>query len=84
MIYLLYTNDSILVGPDPEEISSIIKEIGKILDITNEEEVNDFLGVHIDRKENGEIHLTQPHLIHDILKELKFDETTKPKKMPMK
>ena len=72
-IYLLYTDDSILAGPDKDEITQIMKELkGAGLDITDEGNVEDFLGVNIDRKET-EIHLTQPHLIQQILKDLHLD-----------
>ena len=73
-MYILYTDDSILAGPDRNEIDSIIKDIKKAkLDITIEGDLQDFLGVNIDRKENGEIHLTQPHLIDQIIKDLRLD-----------
>jgi hypothetical protein len=32
-----------------------------------EGDIQDFLGVNIDRKDDGSIHLTQPHLIDQIL-----------------
>eukprot|EP00546_Thalassionema_frauenfeldii_P000512 CAMPEP_0178932584 /NCGR_PEP_ID=MMETSP0786-20121207/22717_1 /TAXON_ID=186022 /ORGANISM="Thalassionema frauenfeldii, Strain CCMP 1798" /LENGTH=505 /DNA_ID=CAMNT_0020609929 /DNA_START=184 /DNA_END=1701 /DNA_ORIENTATION=- len=34
----------------------------------------DFLGVNIDRKDDGSIHLTQPHLIDQIIKDLGLDD----------
>ena len=43
------------------------------LDVTEEGTLEDFLGVNIDRKEDGSIHLTQPHLIDQILKDLKLE-----------
>jgi hypothetical protein len=42
------------------------------LELTVEGDVSDFLGVKIDRKPNGEIHLTQPHLIDSILELLQL------------
>lgn len=84
MVYLLYTDDSILVGPNMDEIDESVEAISKLLEITDEGEVNDFLGVNIERKPNGEIHFTQPHLIDDILKELEFNNKTKTKSTPMK
>ena len=35
--------------------------------------MEDFLGVNIDQKPDGTVHLTQPHLVDQILKDLKFD-----------
>ena len=75
MIYALYTDDSILVGPSKNEIDEVIKQMKKInLDITDEGTLEDFLGVNIERKPNGDIHLTQPHLIDQILKDLRLDK----------
>jgi hypothetical protein len=64
VVYLLYTDDSILAGPSKKEIESVIQEIrdGK-LNITVEGDIQDFLGVNIERKADGTVHLTQPHLI---------------------
>jgi hypothetical protein len=44
--------------------------------------LQDFLGVNIEKKTDGTIHLTQPHLIDQILEDLKMTETTKPKTTP--
>ena len=74
VLYVLYTDDSILAGPDAKEIESIIEQMKAVkLDITIEGDLEDFLGVNITRKGN-EIHLTQPHLIDSILKDLRLDQ----------
>ena len=84
VMYVLYTDDSILAGPSEEEIDKVIEDIKKAkLDITIEGDLQDFLGVNIDRKPDGSIHLTQPHLIDQILKDLKMtDDKVKPKTTP--
>jgi hypothetical protein len=74
VIYVLYTDDSILAGPNQEEIDRVIEQIKAAgLDITVEGDVQDFLGVHITRMADGKINFTQPHLIDKILKELGLD-----------
>ena len=74
-MYVLYTDDSILAGPDEKEIDQIIKDMKKAkLDITVEGDIQDFLGVNIDRRQDGTINLTQPHLITQILKDLRLDK----------
>jgi len=40
------------------------------LDLTVEGDISDFLGVNIQRHEDGTVHLTQPYLIDSILEEL--------------
>ena len=44
------------------------------LNITEEGTLEDFLGVNIDRKADGTIHLTQPQLIDSILHDLRLLE----------
>jgi len=69
----MYTDDSILAGPDPTEIDKAIQDIKDAkLDITIEGDIQDFLGVNIERRPDGSIHLTQPHLIDQVLEDLKM------------
>lgn len=84
VIYALYTDDSIIAGPTQDEIEQVVNDIKRVgLNITVEGTLEDFLGVHIDRKEDGSIHLTQPHLIDRILQDLKMDNPDlKPKSTP--
>ena len=44
------------------------------LNVTNEGDIQDFRGVNIYCKPDGKIHLTQPHLIDQILNDLKMGE----------
>lgn len=84
VIYVLYTDDSILAGPDEQEVNNVIDQIRRAkLDITIEGDLTDFLGVNIDRKEDGSIHLTQPQLIDQILKDVGMqDSRVKSKDIP--
>ena len=83
-MYAIYTDNSMLVGPDPREINQIIAKMLKAnLDITIKGDLEDFLGVNIDRREDGTIHLTQPYLIDLILRDLNLDgEGVKTKPTP--
>ncbi len=70
-IYVLYTNDSILTRPDLKELDSIIEDMKQAgLELMVEGDISDFLGVNIQCHNDGMVHLTQPHLIDSILKEL--------------
>jgi hypothetical protein len=74
-MYALYTDDLILAGPDKQEIAQIITDLKKAkLNITEEGDLEDFIGVQIDRKKDGSVHLTQPALIDQILKDLRLDQ----------
>ena len=82
-IFVLYTDDSILAGPNAEELDHIIQQMMDIgLDLTVEKGIEDFLGVQIERINGGKsFKLSQPHLIKDILAELHLDPLkTKPKR----
>jgi hypothetical protein len=64
MMYLLNTDDSIFAGLDNKEIQHIINDLkAPNLDIKEEGDLEDFLGVRIEQKKDGSIHLTQPQLI---------------------
>jgi len=57
-LYALHTDDSILASPDNEEIKQIMRDMkGVGLDITDKEDVSDFLGVKIDKRPDGTIHM---------------------------
>jgi hypothetical protein len=86
ILYVLYTDDSIIAGPDKDEIYEIIKKIQKVgLNITVEGDLQDFLGINIQREDDGSIYLSQPHLIEQILRALRLDgETVKEKDTPAK
>ena len=84
-LYVLYTDDSLLAGPDKEEIEKVIDDLQTKakLAITVEGDLADFLGVSIDRRKDGSIHLTQPHLIDQIIKDLRLhDDNVKPRTTP--
>ena len=74
-IYLLYTNDTILAGPDKSKIDEVIEQQirGAKLNITVKGDLQDFLGIRITREAHGSVHFTQPHLIDKILKDLRLD-----------
>lgn len=77
-LYVLYTDDSLLAGPDPKEIEKVIDELQSKakLSITVEGDLADFLGVNIDRRKDGTIHMSQPHLIDQILDDLRLSDSS--------
>ena len=73
-VYVLYTDDSILAGLKKSKLDRIIEDMKKAgLKLTVRGGMSDFLGVQIERKPDGTIHLTQPHLINQILEDLRLD-----------
>jgi hypothetical protein len=56
VLYVLYTDDLILAGPDKKEIDQVIEEMRQAeLDFTIEGDLEDFLGVHIKQHVDGSI-----------------------------
>ena len=83
VIYVLYTDDSILFAPTQKEVDNCIADIKAAgLNITVEGDVKDFLGVNIERHPDGTVKFSQPHLINKILKALRIDTNTTPKDTP--
>lgn len=77
VILILYTDDTIITGPNVKAIDKAIKDISSLYEITSSDEVADFLGVNIDTNQaTGEILLTQKKLIQSILKDLGLAENS--------
>ena len=80
VLYVLYTDDYIILGIYPKERDKAVEDIKSAkLDITIEGDIQDFLGVNSDHKPDGTIHMTQPHLVDQILDNLKMGENVTPK-----
>ncbi|NER25784.1 MAG: hypothetical protein F6J96_34845, partial [Symploca sp. SIO1C2] len=85
VMYVLYTDDSLLAGPTKEEVDAVVRDIKAAkLDITEEGDIKDFLGVNIKRdEEQGTVTFTQPHLVDKILAATGlFHENAKTKETP--
>jgi hypothetical protein len=72
-VFILYTDDTILLGPDKDEIDLLVKRLSRSFKIEDQGDVSDYLGIKIDRKPVGTLEWTQPTLIQSILKHLKLD-----------
>ena len=65
-IILIYVDDVILVGPDDDEINTIVKSMAGTFKITDEGSLADYLGVKIRKDEQGNMILTQTHMIESM------------------
>jgi hypothetical protein len=85
-ILLLYVDDGCLCGPDAHEIESIIKSLKNEYNVTDEGNLEDYVGVLIERMPDGREKLSQPRLISQIIDDVGFGTenryTTKIKKKP--
>jgi hypothetical protein len=69
-IFIVYTDDTILLGPDKKEIEEIYKKLDATFKIEDQGNLSDYLGIKIERKENGTMEWSQPTLTRAILKDL--------------
>ncbi len=69
-ILLVYVDDAILCGPSSKLIDDIITSLKEDFDVTDEGEIDDYLGVKVTRPTKDTIELKQPHLIQQILDEV--------------
>jgi Reverse transcriptase (RNA-dependent DNA polymerase) len=73
-VHVLYTDDSVLTGPNQGHMDEALRKMSGIgLDIINEGDVGDFLGIRIDRQGDDTVKLLQQHLIESILRDLRLD-----------
>lgn len=75
-IFILYVDDGILIGPNSTEINEIIKSLKRDYNLTDEGELNEYLGIKVE-KIKGKLNqrkLTQPTLIKRILKTVGIEE----------
>ena len=83
VIYLLYTDDSIIAGVDKEQVENAIRDIEAAgLKITREGDVQDFLGINIKKLSKTKIKMSQPYLSKQILKALRLDGRCKKRNIP--
>ena len=68
VLYALYKDDSILTGPSKSELDQVFHDLrNQKLDVTEEGDLSDFLGINIQRVEGGKLKFSQPQLIEQIL-----------------
>ena len=69
-IFMVYTDDGILLDKDPKKIEDAIGDLTKEFEIDDQGNINDYLGVKVDKIDKGKLKLSQPQLIDSILKDL--------------
>jgi Reverse transcriptase (RNA-dependent DNA polymerase) len=77
VLFLVYVDDGILVSPHNEHMQEELKILQTQFNIAVEGTLSKYVGVNIEGREDGTIHMTQPQLIQSVLKELNFTDDTK-------
>jgi len=78
----VYIDYCILIAKTEQLVKTAVKEIAESFEITNEGEVDEYLGVKVEKLQEKRIKMSQPYLIDQILKGLGFNERTKVKRTP--
>jgi hypothetical protein len=75
VVCLVYVDDTLLFAKDMKDIDDIIAALEAAgMELEVEDDVAGFLGVHIDRRDDGTIHLTQKGLIARIIQALNIGD----------
>jgi Reverse transcriptase (RNA-dependent DNA polymerase) len=82
VMFVVYVDDGILISKHQEDIDKELTTMRKRFNISIEGTLSDYVGVNIQRTDDGEIHMTQPNIIRSILQELNFNKDTKSMKTP--
>ncbi|MGH7955130.1 MAG: reverse transcriptase domain-containing protein [Gloeomargaritales cyanobacterium] len=67
MICIIYIDDCLFFAPEESDIGDMIKSLRKEFELVVEQDVTAYLGIEINKKEDGRIEMTQPGLIKKIL-----------------
>jgi hypothetical protein len=84
VIFMVYVDDGIFIGPDGEQLKSIIKEMQDLgLNIKDQGHPADYVGVNIKKLKDGSYEFTQCALIDSIIKDVGLTDS-KAKPVPAK
>ena len=85
VIFIVYVDDGIFICPDDDKISQAIQDIKDIgLDIEDQGNPADYVGVNISRHKDGTISLTQRALTDQIIEDCGISDTSYTKPVPAK
>ena len=76
IICLIYVDDSIFFARDDDTINVMISDLQKDFDLTDEGDVEAFLGIKFQSNSKGEITISQPGLIDSILEDVSIQATS--------
>ena len=85
IIFLVYIDDCIIFGPDDKAIDEVVTNLQNCTQnftIDDQGEIGDFLGIQIQKPDDGSIMLTQPQLIDSIIQDLHLQNRSNPKTTP--
>ena len=85
MVFLVYINDCIVFSPDNRAIDRVVMDLhacSQCLTVDNQGDIGNFLGIQVQKQDDGSIKLTQPQLIESIIKDLHLQSRSKSETTP--
>ena len=85
IIFLVYIDDCIIFGPNDKAIDEVVTDLRNSTQnftLEDQGDVGDFLGIQIQKQDDGSIVLTQPQLIDSIIHDLHLQSGSNPKNTP--
>ena len=83
-MFFCYVDDGVFLGPDDDEIDKAINDLKKLkCDLEEIGDIEDYIGVNFEKKEDGGVKLTQPHLTQQIIDEVKISTRLATKHTPV-
>ena len=76
-VFLVYVDDTILLGPDEKELDDVIALLQTKFNVESEGDLGDYLGIRLNKYTEGDktvLELTQPQLIQSILADLNLQQ----------
>ena len=82
MFVLVYVDDILFVGSDDNRISQTVQQLSESFEIRVEDRVEKFLGILVDCRDNGDVHLHSSPAVQRILRQFNF-ENCRPAATPL-
>jgi histone deacetylase 1/2 len=82
-ILLIYCDDTLMLGPNADELDEVFKLLESTFTVSDEGNINDYLGIRVTRTGDGRMIFTQPQLIDSIIADCGLSKSNaKPKETP--
>ena len=85
VLFLVYIDDCIVFRPNDQSIDQVVQDLracSRQFTVDDQGDVGDFLGIQVQKQNDGSILLSQPQLIDSILKDLHLQSSSNSKKTP--
>ena len=74
---IVYVDYGIIVVQKNSSIDNIINKLKESYQLTDEGQIQDYLGIHVEQRIDGTINLSQPHLIDQTLADVRLSPKAK-------